>query len=311
MTHKKHVTSSFRRHLEGWQAGGIAVVVAGVGVLLGAPRAVTPDEVPLPIVDPRGLAATERATTAGAALLTNASEEEKSGPTYDLRALGAALRAFGAADVAGDKEKLSLARQRITEAVGKVDARHLAALEAYEERVFQRELAAWEVTGAASTELGEVGGDFLSLAIRSGWVREPHALLCDDVVRGALFKRRFVEVTGRHDPELGASLDESRALYGFWLRFPPPSTGASLPSSDPHLAQLDVDRWRLHKVEELAVIDPAYPASLARGVLLYRLGDPRAAARAFREHLAAHPDGPYTLRARNWLAAAQGLANEG
>jgi hypothetical protein len=46
-----------------------------------------------------------------------------------------------------------------------------------------------------------------------------------------------------------------------------------------------------------------------RGVLLHRLGEPASAAQAFVEHLAEHPDGPWSLRARNHLLAV--LADTG
>jgi TolA-binding protein len=62
----------------------------------------------------------------------------------------------------------------------------------------------------------------------------------------------------------------------------------------------------LSYVNALARIDPSYPADYARGVLLYRSGRPAEAARAFSRHLEVYPDGPWTLRARNFWLAAQG-----
>ena len=58
------------------------------------------------------------------------------------------------------------------------------------------------------------------------------------------------------------------------------------------------------KIRELARVDPTFPGALAEGVVLFRLGRYEAAAVAFERHLAAFPDGPWTLRARNYLKAA-------
>jgi hypothetical protein len=79
---------------------------------------------------------------------------------------------------------------------------------------------------------------------------------------------------------------------------------------EPKAECLLADRWRLRKIEELAARDPAYPRLLARGVLLFRMGDYPAAAQAFRDHLAGANDPPYALRARNYLLAANARADE-
>ena len=41
----------------------------------------------------------------------------------------------------------------------------------------------------------------------------------------------------------------------------------------------------MKKIEELAALDPSYPADLARGVVLYRLARYPAAVEKFRRHL--------------------------
>ncbi|MEZ4310178.1 MAG: hypothetical protein R3F14_19220 [Polyangiaceae bacterium] len=64
------------------------------------------------------------------------------------------------------------------------------------------------------------------------------------------------------------------------------------------------DQKRIEKIRELGALDPSYPAAFAEGVVLFRLGRFELAAQAFERHLAAHPDGPWTLRARNHLKAS-------
>ena len=46
------------RHLQGWEAGLVAVVIAALGTLLAVPLRVPPEDVPLPLVDGRALSAT-------------------------------------------------------------------------------------------------------------------------------------------------------------------------------------------------------------------------------------------------------------
>jgi len=54
-------------------------------------------------------------------------------------------------------------------------------------------------------------------------------------------------------------------------------------------------------VNALSRKDPEYPAFFAKGYLFDRLGDPRAAAAAYRAHLGQHESGAYALLARNYL----------
>jgi tetratricopeptide (TPR) repeat protein len=79
---------------------------------------------------------------------------------------------------------------------------------------------------------------------------------------------------------------------------------------DPEAARGPKDQYRLKKIDEIAALDPAYPSDLARGIVLYRLGRFLPAVQAFRRHLEASPDGPFTLRARGYLRAALGRASE-
>jgi TolA-binding protein len=62
--------------------------------------------------------------------------------------------------------------------------------------------------------------------------------------------------------------------------------------------------WRLDKVRRIGALDPAYPTAYAVGVAHYRHKDYEAAVESFRDWIDAHPNGPWTLRARNYIRAA-------
>ncbi|RYE89369.1 MAG: hypothetical protein EOO75_11930 [Myxococcales bacterium] len=174
----------------------------------------------------------------------------------------------------------------------------LRRLRAFQQQSFLRELERWEQTGQVSGELRQVGGGIIKTVVGSGWAAPPaRPWAAPPAVRVALFKRRFAEVLGLAQvPALAPQLDEGRALYAYLLAVPPVAGGS------------EAWLWRLRKVDELAGFDPTYPRRYARGVILLRLGQGAQAATELREHLAEHPDGPSTLRARNALVAAVELA---
>lgn len=308
---ERPVSRGLRRHLEGWQVGLLALAIGGLGVALAVPRAVPPTELPSPLEDVAELRQARTREDARARSLearTTGGKDGENAAAFDLRAAGDLLRQIGKADKEKDRDRVGTLRERLGPLLATVRKTSgdeaLADLRAFQERLFLRELSRWEATGERSVELDEVGGDFLGLAERSAWIAPPHRLLADDAVRGALFRKRFGELTGLRDGLFALSAAEQRHLLGFLLAFPPPG-GSGPPIADAVLRAKATDQWRLRKVDELAALDAAYPADFARGVLLYRLGDPASSALAFRAHLARFPDGPYTLRARNHLRAAE------
>ena len=299
------------RHVEGWQAGLVALAIAGLGLLLGAPRAVAPLDVPLPQADGRALRALLAEEMRRADALAGASEEERA-RDFDLRAVGERLGRYGEADVAHDRDELSRVRTELLATLRlareKSGDEPLLRLRAYQLRTFLEGLEAWETTGVESADLRRVGGEFVGVAERNGWVAPPRRLLLDRNTRAAFFLRRFGEITTLRSGAFAPSLEQSRALYAFLLAHPPP--GGALGAQADHATEASGRWvWTLRKIEELASVDKDYPSDLARGVALYQLGDPRLALASFRKHLAEHPDGPYTLRARNWLAASVALVS--
>ncbi|WP_437275616.1 hypothetical protein WME90_30765 [Sorangium sp. So ce375] len=336
----------WRRHLEGWEPGLVAVFIAGSAAILAVPRPVEPAELPLPLADARALARVQDAD------ITRAREAERLGLDAEVRELGSAIRAFGLvdADAAHTEAELLAARARVIDAVGPALAQGDEAvlrLRAYQLRSFVREVRRLEATGEASDELRELGGDFPGLLRRSAWLRRGESgqrgdgskarhVAVDGTVLGVLFKKRWNAIVGIQRDPFTPSLDEERALFKFLLSYPlvaarsaqdlpaPPadeaaarlaqaggagarSAAAALRAAEAERAE---ERYRLKKIDELAALDPSYPRQLARGVALYRLGSFMQAAEAFRSHLDQHPDGAYTLRAQNYLRAALERARE-
>jgi hypothetical protein len=304
------------RHFEGWEAGLVAVVIALTGVFLAVPSRVAPEDVPSPLVDGKLLSAAFDRERALAASIAPALENELMDPThgtklYDLRAFGEAFRAYGRAEASTDEVyEIIRVRQTLLESVARarlLGDDKLLALRAYQRQLFLAELERWENSGRPSEELVGLGGKFLAIAARDGWLEKGRAVSMDASLRGIFFKRRWNEVTGLTQPPFLPSLDEQRAFYAFLLEHPFVEGRENLSADE---ACRSADRWRLRKVEELGRIDPSYPYALARGVLFYRLGRYPAAAQAFRDHLTASTDGRYALRAKNYLVAAVARASE-
>lgn len=297
----------FARHLEGWQPGLLAILIAASGALLALPRAATPEDLPSPSVDERALTQILAQDRDRALALAPELEREVAGVTpptlYDLRALGQAIREYGLTDASPDRDDFIVKRKtELADAVVRalpLGEEKLLALRAYEMALFLREVRRWEQTRVESEDLKALGGPFIGMLERNGWLRNGR-IVPDEKVRAILFKRRWNEITGLTEGPFALTVEEQRAFYRFLLTYPSPLPGMRGDEVDCRA----VDQWRLRKVNELAQIDPGYPADLARGVLLFRLGSHAAAADAFRKHLAQHPEGPHALRARNYLLAA-------
>jgi hypothetical protein len=292
------------------------VIIAGSSALLAVPRPVDATEIPEPALDARALLRSARADTELAAAAARDAERGVQ-LDFDVRALGSALRAYGAAEARG-ADQVTVEKRKVGEAAARARPKGeapLLALRAYELRSFLREVGRWEATGLVSDELREVGGPFIASARQNGWTAG-RRVIADDAALRALFKKRWSKITGIEGPGFELSLDEARALYRFLIEHPPRGDeelvlGASSPAlrrgAGERIAYL-TEQYRLKKIDELAAVDPAYPADLARGVVFYRERRYPLAAQAFQRHLEAHPQGPFTIRAQNYLRAALGHA---
>jgi hypothetical protein len=293
------------RHLEGWELGFIAVTVALIGTFLAVPLRVAPQDLPLPIADERRIVEKQREDHELARGIIPLLEQKQ---LYDVRALGEAFRAYGRAEASSDMYEVVRTRKSLLDAVNRARTLgddKLLGLRAYQKERFVGELASWERSGEASDEMAELGGPFPALAARYGWA-PGGKLEMSGALRGIFFKRRWNEVTGLTAAPYDLSLDEHRLFYRFLLANP----NVDARRDGPGEACRRADEWRLKKVGEIARIDPDYPALLARGVLLYRIGLYPAAAQALRGHLDAVGGGSHALRARNYLAEATARAAE-
>jgi len=264
------------------------VLAAALTAALVVPRGVAPEAVPEPIIDrieqtARDEQEAERAARAAGGL------------PFEVRSVGEAYRNWGRAAFAHEDVAPQLAEQlqRLAQVASHAHGdESLLDLRALQAQLFVRSLALGSEP-EPTRERRELGGDFFALGLEHGWfgsgpeAAEPHELL-------TLFRVHWADVLGlgRRHP-FAPTLNEWRVYYRFLL---------AQPISDGPEREGDVRR-KLGYVAALAEHDRNYPFHLARGVLLYQLGNPLGAATELRAHLLQHPDGPWTLRARNYLAA--------
>jgi len=293
------------RHLEGWQPAVLAIILAGSTALIAVPRPVDPIEVPDPQIDMREIAGVMRTDA------ERAEAADRKRLDIDVLELGSVVFAYGEAEAAGDEDRLVQERRRVIDAAARavrVDEAQVFALRAHHLRSFLRELRRWAATGEESQKLRQVGGGVAAMLKRNGWLRDGR-LVADDAVLAVMFKKRWNEVTALEGEAFAPSLGEQKILYRFLLHHP------ARPASSSSGAGAEVRRsveiqYRLKKIEELASVDASYPTDLAKGVLYYSQGRYPLAVESFRRHLDAAPDGPYTIRAQNYLRAALEHARE-
>jgi hypothetical protein len=290
----------FRRHLQGYELGLVTLGMVLTFALLALPRASEPSTLPLPRID--------RAQ----ALLSDAHERdlvssaERAGLPFEVRAVGEALRHFGATsaqgyDPAHEREDI---QERVKIAFAKGQQPLLLKLRAVQTQYFLAALAKFERDGKPSQDLEELGGDFLSHARQSGWFDEHRHCLADATTLGVLFRFRWASLVDKARVfPFAPSLNDWRIYYRFLLLHPE--------RLEPGQAFGGDDEARLKLVNSLAHKDPDYPAAFAKGYLLYRLGDREAAATEYRAQLSGTDSGPYALLARNYLIyALQGVSTE-
>ncbi len=285
------------------------------------PRSAAPAEIPLPMVDEQVLRGEEAADDALAA------RAKAEGLPSDVRALGSAIRDFNTQQTASaDDTTMTGARRAINAALAGIDMRRsdsLLILRAFELSDFLGELRAFEHGTPPSAELAAVSGPFVARMTDAGWV-DGNKISMDEHARRAAFKVAWNAILNVPDaPPFSLTQNEARALYLFYLRHPhvgerdrqaielsrkTAKTEASCVALRTR-EERALESWRLDKVEKLGKVDPNYPLAYARGVAHYRMGSFDAAARDFQFWIDAHPDGAWTLRARNQLRGAIELAD--
>ena len=159
--------------------------------LLSVPRAATPAVFPVPLID----LAEARAARRRAAELADGAERE--GLPFETRAVGDGVRRLGTALASGTGDtdhltRLLAERVQIALKAGQLEA--LVRLQAVQTRLFVRAVRDFSWQGAAPPELAALGGEFVSLAKRSGWVERAGCIASDDEL-ATLFRRRWAELT--------------------------------------------------------------------------------------------------------------------
>jgi hypothetical protein len=312
-----------RRSREFRDAARLAGIPVGVAVVLAAllaPRAAIPCAVPVPVADAGNVA---QAVMGDRLRAARARQHALPGPT---RALGTAIREFHAGEAGGlSAGAMGDARVRVdvalVEVLGAPDAGREALLDlrAVQLEDFLTEVHRLRTTGKSSPELEQLAGGFLQSMKADGWY-DDRSLLPDDGVLRVMFKEMWNTVVGlQRRPDLAPTLDEERLVYAFYLRHPHPSrpmrealVASRRGASDggrglgfERAERAAIEAWRVDRIGRLAALDPTYPADFARGIAQYSAGAFEASASSFRSWLREHPDGPWTLRARNYLRAAE------
>jgi hypothetical protein len=297
---------------------GLVPIVVGLvfGVLL-LPRRAVPEEVPTPIVDGRALGAVHAEDARLAA-----------GPLPgEIREVGSAIREFNTREAKQETQRndspapLNEARLALDRAVGGLDPANrdaaLLALRATQLEGFVTAVRAFVQTGDESAELLALGGPFVRRLREVGWCHG-HALAMDDDVLRVMFKAEWNTLVGVDRPPFALTLDEQRVLYAFYFRHPhaPASIRKKLDDARAtardakacdalvHTEAIAAEDWRIEKIKRLRAIDPAYPAPFALGIAYYRRGEFNASAQQLHDWIDAHPDGPWTIRARHYLREA-------
>lgn len=271
------------------------VFVCALSAALIVPRKVEPELIPPPAIDRpeqrRELEAEARR-----------AERARAGLPVEVRSVGEAFRRLGRA-VWERPDSAPQLRKQLRRLAGVAAERHgsekLLELRALQAELFSR-VARAHSGGEPALELRELGGTLLEIGLPRGWLGSGPSS-ADDLELGTLFRWYWTEALGFGDRHpYGPTLNEWRAYYRFLLSQPLAEAGAR---------EEDVAR-KLGYVAALVRHDQDYPARLARGILLYQRGAYAEAAGQLRAHLDQHADGPWVLRARNYLAACGAALSE-
>jgi tetratricopeptide (TPR) repeat protein len=170
-------------------------------------------------------------------------------------------------------------------------------LRAIQTELFVQALDTYERTAIANDDLKALGGDVLEVVKARRLIRAipnrpktTYRVLLEPDERRAIFLLRWTELAGLTQ-SAPFRLAPSWVILGSDFRLRP--------------KLVELGSAELKVIERLGEADPTYPAALAKGLLLTRLGAYDAAAASFREFLAQAPDAPYRQRAKNHLTYVQ------
>ena len=289
---KNSLARRLGRHLEGWQLGLFVIGMAVLSALLVVPRNVPPELVPPPIID---RLEQRQAAEAEARRATRGRE----GLGLDIRSVGEAVRRYGRAAYAAPdltSQVQAQLRRLAAEALARQGPEPLLELRALQTELFVAAVASHPEQAPA--EAIELAGGLMLAGERQAWLTPP-PLGADENELGTLYRLYWSEATGLRAHPFAPTLNEWRVYYRFLLGRPTPDADRA--------GDL---RRKLEYVAALEHHDQEYPAHLARGVLLYQSGAAVQSAIELQRHLQQSPDGPWSLRARNYLAACGALLSD-
>ncbi len=288
--------TGFARHFDGWQVGALVIFIVASISAVTVPRSVDPSSLPPADVGLEELAAA-RAESARALAAAEALELPSS-----ARLLGARLRALGRSEAIGDDEGMDHGRQLVFDAARQALHERPEAVTAIRDLQAARfrELYLQRMRGGdPGDELAELGGSIMRQFDENGWLSKKSEIdPSTATLLEGFYKRRFAKVLDTRHPMLSPSETEEHVVLGFLLLHPPkPSIEQGNSGGD------GTGPFLLRRIDELVKLEPSYPASYAKGIVLFRMGHFEASASAFDAFL-QQGDGPYRLRAVNYLKSA-------
>jgi hypothetical protein len=266
----------------------LAIVSAALlSALLVVPRRVEPVWVPPPVID-----RIEQRLDAQAEEERRA--QARSGLPLAVRSVGEAFRRFAAASFTSTVEptlQRDQLRRLARSALEQAGVDGLLLLRAVQTQLFVQAME--ERSDSEPTpDRTSLGGSMFRLGRKRGWFApSPTAARRDELEE--LFRIYWADALGLHAPPFAPTLNEWRVYYRFLLAQP-------LPPGPEREQDMALQQGICSALPRHVVVSPAH---LARGVLLFQRGAVAEAATEFLAHLQQHPDGPWALRAKNYLAA--------
>ncbi|MBK8939302.1 MAG: hypothetical protein IPM79_17170 [Polyangiaceae bacterium] len=291
------VWSRLGKHLEGWQVGVLVVLIVATTAAVLVPRSAVPEAVPLPRASSGEIRAARRANEQAAIAFATGGASEP------VERIGATLRAIGRAEWDGDEAALARGMAELARGIARATAENdvdgLVLLRTYQAELFARAYCDYLRTGSVADDLIELGGAAVREFSDNGWLTPGSRVPAHvDLLLSALYKRRFERLVAKGHPALAPHPVEERLLLGYLLEHPPPDRLLS------EGAGTSATRFMLSRIDEISALDPSYPAAYARGVVLFKTKDYELAALSFDDFLHSSADGPYRLRAVNYLKAS-------
>ena len=297
----------------------LALVPFGVAVLFGAAapcRAeASPDDVPVPIPD-RPRARTRRGRRSRPRRAGAARTAARAGARARLGDPRLPLARGGRGDAGISAGRASAVDAALVEARAGGRRVRCFACGPCSSRASSRSFGASSRRASSPTSSPRSAGAFVRSMKIAGLVRRAHARSRDEPALRAMFKEMwnaFLGLEGTAGVRRRRSTSSARSTLST-SRAPHPSPamrdgdrgGAPRGARDASACagasrRPSATRPRsgaLERIRRLAAIDPTYPAAYARGVASFRRADYRGASEAFQTWLAAHPEGPLSLRAQ-------------